>query len=70
LTGSGTGSGSDVSTVISVSSSGGYTGGVYNAGAVDQVITLAGVNLIAGFTTDHQVLDDLLKRGKLVTDTA
>jgi VCBS repeat-containing protein len=70
LTGSGTGSGTEASTVISVSSSGGYTGGVYNAGAVDQVITLASVNLIAGFTTDHQVLDDLLKRGKLVTDTA
>jgi VCBS repeat-containing protein len=65
-----TGTGTSASTVISVSSSGGYTGGVYNAGAVDQVITLAGVNLMAGFTTDHQVLDDLLKRGKLVTDTA
>jgi VCBS repeat-containing protein len=65
-----TGTGTGASTVISVSSSGGYTGGVYNAGAVDQVITLAGVNLMAGFTTDHQVLDDLLKRGKLVTDTA
>jgi VCBS repeat-containing protein len=65
-----TGTGTDASTVIAVSSSGGYTGGVYNAGAVNQVITLAGVNLIAGFTTDHQVLDDLLKRGKLVTDTA
>jgi VCBS repeat-containing protein len=69
-TGTGTGSGTEASTLISVSSSGGYTGGVYNADAVDQVITLAGVNLIAGFTTDHQVLDDLLKRGKLVTDTA
>jgi VCBS repeat-containing protein len=65
-----TGTGTSTSTVISVSSSGGYTGGVYNAGAVDQVITLAGVNLMAGFTTDHQVLDDLLKRGKLITDTA
>ncbi len=64
------GGGTGVSTVIEVSSRGGYTGGVYNAGAVDQIITLAGVNLIAGFTTDHQVLDDLLKRGKLVTDTA
>ena len=65
-----TGVGSADSTVIEVSTSGGYTGGVYNAGAVDQVITLAGVNLMAGFSTDQQVLDDLLKRGKLVTDTA
>jgi VCBS repeat-containing protein len=64
------GLGASASTVIEVSTSGGYTGGVYNAGAVDQVITLAGVNLMAGFTTDHQVLDDLLKRGKLITDTA
>ena len=65
-----TGAGSPVSTVIAVSTSGGYTGGVYNPGAVDQVITLAGVNLMAGFSTDQQVLDDLLKRGKLITDTA
>ena len=64
------GSGASASTVIEVSSGGGYTAGVYNAGAVDQIITLAGVNLMAGFTTDHQVLDDLLKRGKLITDTA
>ena len=65
-----TGTGSGTSTVIEVSTAGNYTGGVYNAAAVDQVITLAGVNLMAGFTTDHQVLDDLLKRGKLITDTA
>ena len=65
-----TGAGTPDSTVISVSSSGGYTGGLYNPGAVDQVITLTGVNLMAGFTTDQQVLDDLLKRGKLITDTA
>jgi VCBS repeat-containing protein len=67
---SSTGTGASANTVISVSASGGYTGGVYNAAAVDQIITLAGVNLTAGFTTDHQVLDDLLKRGKLITDTA
>ena len=65
-----TGAATPASTVISVRCRGGYTGGVYNAGAVDQVITLAGVNLMAGFTIDHQVLDDLLKRGKLNTDTA
>ena len=58
-------SGSD--TVVEVSSTGGFSGG-YSAGAVDQVITLTGVNLVAGFANDNAVLSDLLKRGKLVTD--
>ncbi len=54
-------------TVVEVSSTGGFSGG-YAAGAVDQVITLNGVNLIGSFTSDNQVLNDLLQRGKLVTD--
>jgi len=58
-------SGSD--TVVSISTTGGFSGG-FNNGAVDQVVTLTGVNLVGSFTSDNQVLDDLLKRGKLVTD--
>ena len=54
-------------TVVEISSTGGFSGG-YQSTAVDQVITLSGVNLIGSFTTDNQVLNDLLKRGKLVTD--
>jgi VCBS repeat-containing protein len=57
----------DGNTVVEVSSTGGFSGG-YAAGAVDQVITLNGVNLIGSFSTDNQVLNDLLQRGKLVTD--
>ena len=55
-------------TVVEVSSSGGFTSGTYNSAAVDQVITLNGVNLIGSFTTDAQVINDLLKNGKLITD--
>ncbi|MEO8057997.1 MAG: VCBS domain-containing protein [Burkholderiales bacterium] len=54
-------------TVVEISSTGGFSSG-YQSTVVDQVITLNGVNLIGGFTTDNQVLNDLLKRGKLVTD--
>ncbi|HJV59361.1 MAG TPA: Ig-like domain-containing protein, partial [Albitalea sp.] len=58
-------SGSD--TVVSISSNGSFSGG-FTGAAVDQVITLTGVNLIGSFTNDNQVIDDLLKRGKLITD--
>ncbi|SHN40377.1 immunoglobulin-like domain-containing protein, partial [Rhizobacter sp. OV335] len=55
-------------TVVEVSTTGGFTGGTYNAAAVNQVITINNLNLTSGFATDNQVLDDLLKRGKLVVD--
>ena len=55
-------------TVVEVSTTGGFTGGTYNAGAVNQVITINNLNLVGTFTNDNQVLDDLLKRGKLVVD--
>ncbi|HTY02137.1 MAG TPA: type I secretion C-terminal target domain-containing protein, partial [Rhodocyclaceae bacterium] len=51
-----------------------YAGGnttinVQSHGAgVDQVITLQGVNLVGSFTTDQQVIQDLLTKGKLITD--
>ncbi|HEV7912711.1 MAG TPA: VCBS domain-containing protein, partial [Albitalea sp.] len=54
-------------TVVEISSSGGFSGG-YSAGAVDQVITITGVNLVGAFANDSQVINDLLKRGKLLTD--
>jgi hypothetical protein len=55
-------------TTVQISSTGGFVNG-YNAGAVDQTIVLQGVNLLAGMSTDQQVIQDLLDRGKLVTDT-
>jgi hypothetical protein len=54
-------------TVVEISSTGGFSAG-YQASAVDQVITVNNVNLVAGFSNDSQVINDLLKRGKLVTD--
>ncbi len=62
-------SGSDL--VIQVSSGGGFSGG-FNAGAVDQTITLQGqwADLTGGgaFSSDQQIIQDLLTRGKLITD--
>ncbi|EHR71078.1 VCBS repeat-containing protein [Burkholderiales bacterium JOSHI_001] len=60
-------------TIIRISSTGGFTGGTYNAAAEDQRITLTGTDLraglgLAGTATDNQVLQELLNRGKLVTD--
>ena len=59
-------SGSD--TVISISSSGGFTGGVYNPTAVDERITLTSVNLVGSFSNDAAIINDLLTRNKLVVD--
>ncbi|HEY4068943.1 MAG TPA: type I secretion C-terminal target domain-containing protein, partial [Burkholderiaceae bacterium] len=56
------------STKIEVSSSGGFTAGVYAPTAVDQTITLSGVNLVGAFTSDNQVINDLLTRSKIVVD--
>ncbi|MBC8058776.1 MAG: type I secretion C-terminal target domain-containing protein, partial [Rhizobiales bacterium] len=54
-------------TVLEISSTGGFAGG-FNSAAVDQVITITGTNLTAGFASDNAVITDLLQRGKLVTD--
>ncbi|MBT0963986.1 beta strand repeat-containing protein, partial [Denitromonas iodatirespirans] len=55
-------------TVVHVSSNGGFAGG-YNAGNADATITLDGVNLFSGgLTSDQQVIQDLLSKGKLITD--
>jgi len=63
------------STIIHVSSTGGFTGGAYIAGAENETITLQGVDLRASFglaaaATDSQVITELLTRNKLVTDGA
>ena len=54
-------------TVVEISSTGGFSGG-YSSGAVDQVITLTGVNLIGALANDAAIIADLFKRGKLLTD--
>ena len=54
-------------TVVEISSTGGFSGS-YTPAAVDQVITLTGLNLVGSFSNDNQVINDLLQRGKLVTD--
>jgi len=56
-------------TVIQISSSGGFSGG-FNAGAIDQSITLQGVDLTSAgtFSTDQQIIQDLLNKSKLLVD--
>jgi hypothetical protein len=61
------------STIIHVSSRGGFSGGSYNAGAEDQRIELSGVDLraslgLGGTSTDAMIIDELTRRGKLLTD--
>ena len=57
-------------TKVHVSSSGGFGGG-FNAGAEDQTVILQGVDLYASVgvnATDQQIIQDLLNKGKLITD--
>ena len=63
------------STIIHVSSTGGFSGGTYSASAEDQRIVLQGVNVrsagtfgLSSAATDNDVIHQLLQRGKLVTD--
>ncbi|MBT9540724.1 immunoglobulin-like domain-containing protein, partial [Thiobacillus sp.] len=62
-------SGADV--VVQVSSNGGFTGG-FNAGAADQTITLQGqwadITASGALSSDQQIIQDLLTKGKLITD--
>ena len=39
-----------------------------HAAGVDQVIALQGVNLVGTFTSDQAIIQDLLTKGKLITD--
>jgi len=55
-------------TVIQISSNGGFSTG-FNAGAIDQTIVLQNVDLTnLGVSTDQQIIQDLMTRGKLLTD--
>jgi Calx-beta domain/Bacterial Ig domain len=54
-------------TVLHISSAGGFSGGVFNAGEVDQTITLQGVDLTTGGTMT-EIIQDMLSSGKLITD--
>ena len=61
------------STVIRISSTGGFASGTYSAAAEDQRITLTGVDLRTGLglasnATDNQIIQELLTRQKLVVD--
>jgi len=60
-------------TVVHVSSTGGFAAGgtpgaAYNAAAEDQTIVLQGVDMIGVSTTDQQIVQDMMTKGKLVTD--
>lgn len=62
-------------TIIHVGSTGGFAGGVYSAAAEDQRIVLTGVDVrsVAAFgltalATDNDIINQLLQRGKLITD--
>ena len=57
---------SGANTVIQISTAGAFSGG-YNAGAVDQRITLNNVDLTS-LGSDQAIIQDLLTKGKLITD--
>ena len=61
---------SGADTVVHVSTNGGYTGGTFVAGATDQKIVLQGVDLTnsGALSTDAQIIQDLLTKGKLSAD--
>jgi Ca2+-binding RTX toxin-like protein len=50
------------STVIEVKSQGSAMSGP------DQIINLSSIDLVTGSTSDHQIIQDLLSKGKLITD--
>ena len=61
------------STTVRVSSAGSFAGGTYTAAAEDQRIVLQGVDIRASMglvatATDAQIIQELLNRGKLITD--
>ncbi|MDA8752765.1 type I secretion C-terminal target domain-containing protein [Halieaceae bacterium] len=56
-------------TVIEVSTSGAFKGNPSDAGAVDQTITLEGVDLVGGIDDVNQVIQSMLDSGKLTIDS-
>jgi hypothetical protein len=61
---------SGADTVVHISSTGGYTGGTFSPAATDQKIVLQGVDLTnsGALSTDAQIIQDLLTKGKLSAD--
>lgn len=60
-------------TEIRISTSGQFASGTYNSAVEDQRIVLQGVDIrsslgLAGTATDNQIIQELLTRGKLITD--
>ena len=58
---------SGADTKVHISSQGNFSGG-FSAAAEDQTIVLQGVDLIGSFSNDQQVIQDLINKGKLITD--
>ena len=60
--------------VLRISTSGGFAGGNYVAGAEDQRITFTGISnmgtalSLGSGATDAQIIQELINRGKLITD--
>ncbi|NOS98072.1 MAG: type I secretion C-terminal target domain-containing protein, partial [Methylotenera sp.] len=54
-------------TKVHISSTGGFNAG-YVLNQEDQTILLQGVDLTTGFSTDQQIIQDLLTKQKLITD--
>jgi Ca2+-binding RTX toxin-like protein len=63
---------SGADTQVNISSGGNFAGGVYSAGAEDQMVTLAGVNLFTlygvGTNNDQALLGAMAARGNLLVD--
>ena len=61
-------------TIVHISSTGGFSadshnvGAAYTSGAEDQSIVLSGVNLVGSYTTDAQIIQNLLNNNKLIAD--
>jgi len=60
---------SGADTILYISTTGGFSGG-FVLGAADEQITFTGVDLIGDFTTDEEVIAQLLENGNLITDQA
>ncbi|MFT5083769.1 MAG: hypothetical protein ACI9Y1_001819, partial [Lentisphaeria bacterium] len=56
-------------TLVHISSDGGFTSGVYDSAFEDQTIQISGVDLVSSFGGDQNaIIQDLITRGKLITD--
>ncbi|WP_298398844.1 retention module-containing protein [uncultured Azonexus sp.] len=60
-------------TIIRISSTGAFSSGNYSSGSEDQRIVLEGINIrtdlgLANNASDNQIINELISRGKLVTD--